>query len=165
MREWKKGPNLYSLLKAKNNRLSIDDKYKAAFEATDDVIKDRVQKTTEYADGMATDLQRAAITQSVLGALVLIHKQYLPLVIQRYFGKRVYDYDTHQYKNGVFRTLFNLVGQLMQNNLIAGIGAGVFTGSAFGGFIGATIGGAAAIGVRAYGAYQHRRGKESKSVK
>lgn len=165
MREWKNGPNLYSLLKAKNNRLSIDDKYKAAFEATDDVIKDRVQKTTEYADGMATDLQRAAITQSVLGALVLIHKQYLPLIIQRYFGKRVYDYDTHQYKNGVFRTLFNLVGQLMQNNLIAGIGAGVFTGSAFGGFIGATIGGAAAIGVRAYGAYQHRRGKESKSVK
>ena len=74
MREWKNGPSLYSLLKAKNHRLSIDDKYKSAFEATDDVIKDRVQKTTEYADGMATDLQRAAITQSILGALVLIHK-------------------------------------------------------------------------------------------
>jgi hypothetical protein len=110
MDKWKAGPNLYSLLKAKNHRLTIDDKYKVAFESTDAVIKDRVQKTTEYADGMATDLQRAAITQSVLGALVLIHKQYLPLIIQRYFGKRVYDYDTHQYKNGVFRTLFNIVG-------------------------------------------------------
>jgi hypothetical protein len=100
-----------------------------------------------------------------LGALVLIHKQYLPLIIQRYFGKRVYDYDTHQYKNGIFRTLFNLVGQLMQNNLMAGIGAGVFTGSAFGGSIGAVAGGLAAVGIHAYGAYKHRNGKESKTVK
>jgi len=53
----------------------------------------------------------------------------------------------------------------MQNNLLAGIGAGVFTGSAFGGFIGAAVGGAAAVGIRAYGAYQHRNGKESKTLK
>lgn len=165
MNEWKKGPNLYHLLKAKNHRLTIDSQYKAAFDNAFDVIKDRVQKTAEYADGMATDLQRAAITQSVVGALVLIHKQYLPLIVQRYFGKRVYDYDTHQYKNGVFRTLFDFVGQLMQNNLLAGIGAGVFTGSAFGGILGGIAGGAAAIGVRAYGAYQHKHGKQSKSIK
>lgn len=165
MGAWKKGPSLYSLLKAKNHRLFIDNEYKAAFEATDDVIKDRVQKTAEYADGMATDLQRAAVTQSIVGALVLIHKQYLPLIIQRYFGKRVYDYDTHQYKNGVFRTLFDFVGQLMQNNIVAGIGAGVFTGSAFGGFFGGAVGGIAALGMRAYGAYQHKHGKEQKSLK
>ena len=165
MKEWKKGPNLYKLLKAKNHRLTIEDKYKSAFQDAFDVIKDRVQKTSEYADGMATDLQRAAITQSVLGALVLIHKQYLPLIIQRYFGKRVYDYDTHQYKNGVFRTLFDFVGQIMQNNLLAGIGAGIFTGSAFGGVIGGAIGGISAFGVRAYGSYQHRHGKQKKSIK
>ena len=106
MNEWRKGPSLYSLLKEKNGRLHIDENYRNAFEQTDDVIKNRVQKTAEYADGMATDLQRAAITQSVVGALVLIHKQYLPLIIQRYFGKRVYDYDRHQWTNGVFRTFF-----------------------------------------------------------
>ena len=165
MKAWKKGKNLYSLLKADNHRLTIDSKYRAAFEEQFDVIKDRVQKTAEYADGMATDLQRAAITQSIVGALVLIHKQYLPLIVQRYFGKRVYDYDTHQYKNGVFRTLFEFVGQIMQNNLIAGIGAGIFTGSAFGGVIGGTAGALAAIGMRAYGSYQHKHGKESKSLK
>lgn len=114
---------------------------------------------------MATELQRAAITQSIVGALVLIHKQYLPLIIQRHFGKRVYNYDTHQYKNGVFRTLFDFIGQLMQNNLMAGIGAGVFTGSAFGGVVGGIFGGTAALGVRAYGKYKHKHGKESKSVK
>lgn len=48
---------------------------------------------------------------------------------------------------------------------MAGIGAGIFTGSAFGGFVGGTVGALAAIGVRAYGAYQHRQGKESKSLK
>lgn len=165
MNEWKKGPNLYSLLKAKNHRLTIDNKYKSAFDESFDVIKDRVQKTSEYADGMATDLQRAAITQSILGALVLIHKQYLPLIIQRYFGKRVYDYDTHQYKNGVFRTFFDFVGQIMQNNLIAGIGAGVFTGSAFGGVLGGVLGGVAAFGVRAYGSRKHKQGKQKKSIK
>lgn len=163
--DWSKGPSLYKLLHSKNHRLTIDSKYKQAFDSAFDVIKDRIQKTTEYADGMATDLQRAAITQSVIGALVLIHKQYLPLIVQRYFGKRVYDYDTHQYKNGIFRELFNLTGQLMENNLLAGIGAGVFTGSAFGGVLGAGVGVASAIGMRAYGAYKHKHGKESKSVK
>ena len=173
MNEWRKGPSLYSLLKEKNGRLHIDENYRNAFEQTDDVIKNRVQKTAEYADGMATDLQRAAITQSVVGALVLIHKQYLPLIIQRYFGKRVYDYDRHQWTNGVFRTFFQFIGQIMQNNLLAGIGAGAFTGVAFLGtspFVGIAVGGATigAVGgaaVRAYGAYKHKHGAEKKTLK
>lgn len=196
MKEWRRGPNLYSLLKAKEHRLTVNDKsnqsiidkYNAnltssrritlqdlnnAFEATDEVIKDRVLKTAEYADGMATPLQRAAVSQSIIGALILIHKQYLPLILQRYFGKRVYDYDTHQYKNGVFRTFFNFIGELMQNNLIAGVGAGAFTGMAFLGtspFIGVAlsgtaIGAIAGASVRAYGAYKHRHGADKKSLK
>ena len=196
MKEWRRGPNLYSLLKAKGHRLTVNDKsnqsiidkYNAnltssrritlqdlnnAFEATDEVIKDRVLKTAEYADGMATPLQRAAVSQSIIGALILIHKQYLPLILQRYFGKRVYDYDTHQYKNGIFRTFFNFIGELMQNNLIAGVGAGAFTGMAFLGtspFIGVAlsgtaIGAIAGASVRTYGAYKHKRGADKKSLK
>lgn len=196
MKEWRRGPSLYSLLKSKNNRLTIDDKsnqdiidkynsnlksskkitlqdLKNAFDSTDEVIKDRVLKTAEYADGMATPLQRAAVSQSIIGALILIHKQYLPLILQRYFGKRVYDYDTHQYKNGLFRTFFNFIGELMQNNLIAGIGAGAFTGMAFLGtspFIGialsgTAIGAIAGASVRAYGVYKHKKGVDKKSIK
>lgn len=196
MKEWRRGPNLYSLLKAKGHRLTVDDKsnqsiidkYNSnlkssrkitlqdlnnAFQATDEVIKDRVLKTAEYADGMATPLQKAAVSQSIVGALILIHKQYLPLIVQRYFGKRVYDYDTHQYKNGIFRTFFNFIGEMMQNNLIAGIGAGAFTGMAFLGtspFIGiamsgTTLGAIAGASVRAYGAYKHKHGADKKSLK
>lgn len=165
LNEWRKGPSLYSLLKGKNEKLTIDEKYKQAFLQTDDIIKERVQTTCEYADGMATDLQRAVISQTIVGALVLIHKQYLPLIIQRHFGKRVYNYDSHQMKNGIFRTLFDFIGQLMQNNLLAGIAAGAFTGSAFGGVMGGIFGGTAALGVRAYGKYKQKRGKESKSLK
>jgi len=62
MKEWKKAPNLYSLLKAEGGELTIDPKYKQAFELCQHVIKDRIQKTAEYADGMATPEQKAAIS-------------------------------------------------------------------------------------------------------
>jgi len=54
--EWKKGPSLYHLLHSKDGELTIADKYKDAWLQCKDVVKDRVQKTAEYADGMATPL-------------------------------------------------------------------------------------------------------------
>lgn len=158
LKEWKKAPSLDKLLKEKNHELFIDDRYKDAYEKSYYVVKNRIQKTAEYADGMATPLQKAAISQGILGALVLIHKQYFPLILQHFYGKRVYDYDTHQYKNAVIRILFDYIAQLMQNNLILGIGAGIFTGQAFGGFIGAGIG--AGIGV---GTWLHSRSNRKKT--
>ena len=165
IKQWEKGESLYSVIKGGDTKIKVDEKYKEAFEKSDFKIKDRVQKLTEYADGMATDLQRASITQSIIGSFILIHRQYLPLIVQRYFGKMVYDYDTEQMKNGVFRTLFNYVGEVMKNNLALGIGAGAFTGGAFAGPLGVFLGVTSAVGFRAYGAYQHRNGIESKSMK
>lgn len=152
--EWNKGPSLYHLLHSKNGKLTITDKYKDAWLACKDIVKDRVQKTAEYADGMATPLQKAAITQSIIGSLILIHRQYLPLILQRHWGKRVYDYDTHMYKNGVFRTLFNFVAEMMKNNLMLGIGCGAFTGFIFGGPIGSVIGSGIGMAMRTYGLSQ-----------
>ena len=39
-------------------------------------------KNAEQADGMATRLQKAMMTRNFLGAFVLIHRQYIPLMLQ-----------------------------------------------------------------------------------
>ena len=131
-KKFKKAPTLYSLLNVKGQNITIDDKYKAALnESKWDEIKSRVQKYAEAADGMATQEQKAAITSNFLGALLLIHRQYLPLMIQERAGATVYDYDTHQYKNGQFRT----VAKFAANFAASGMLGGAITGATIGSFI------------------------------
>jgi len=59
----------------------MESKYQEAYDKIDFVVKKRIEKFSEAADGMATEEQKAAITQNAIGALALIHRQYLPLTI------------------------------------------------------------------------------------
>lgn len=92
--------------KTKDKKIQIKSEFKDAWED----IKNRAMltalKNAEDADGIATRLQKAMMTRNAIGAFVLIHRQYIPLMLSKIFGKRVYDYDTHEYKNGQFRTMF-----------------------------------------------------------
>jgi hypothetical protein len=74
----------------------------------------------------------------------------MPLVIQERFGPRVYDYDTQQYKNGQFRTVFQVIRDLAFNNVILGTGASAAMGAAFFGPFG-LLGGLLGIAMRYYG--------------
>nr|DAU12146.1 MAG TPA: hypothetical protein [Caudoviricetes sp.] len=85
---------MYSVLTANDGKLEVEDKYKKAYEAAEFIVKIRAQKFAEAADGMPTETQRAAVTQSWIGSFILIHRQFLPMIIQERFGERVYDYDT-----------------------------------------------------------------------
>ena len=163
---WNKGKNLYSILSVKNGKLDIkDEQYRKAYEQVRPIVKARSQKYAEAADGMATDLQKAAITQGWAGTFILIHRQFMPLVIQERFGPRVYDYDTQQYKNGQFRTVFQVIRDLAFNNVILGTGASAAMGAAFFGPFG-LLGGLLGIAMRYYGFKQQRAGKmEKKSIR
>jgi len=91
MDSYKSGSSLlHDLTVSEDHRLVFPNEYS---EHVDKVLTNKVQKIAELADGMATPLQRAAITKSWIGCFVMIHKQFLPLILQRAFGKRVYDYD------------------------------------------------------------------------
>ena len=83
------------------------------------------------------------MTQNFVGAFFLIHRQYLGLMLQQRWGERVYDYDTRQYKNGVFRTAIRYCSELFKNSLFgSGISGAILGLSIIGSGAGPAIGAA-----------------------
>lgn len=161
MSKYKNAPSVYSQLKVKDGKLTIADQYRQAWDKNYSRIKAKCVKQSERADGVATGLQRAAIQQSWIGMFMMIHRQYLPLMMYERWGDRVYDYDTQEYKNSTFKTVFKYLKELAYNSTIPGtLGMGAF-GWLFGGPWGAAIGSVAGLGIRAVGKH---KGK-NKSVK
>ena len=122
--EWKKGITLYDAFTVNGDHLEMESKYQEAYDKIDFVVKKRIEKFSEAADGMATEEQKAAITQNAIGALALIHRQYLPLTIQERFGETVYDYDTQMYKNGHFKNLIRFAINLAMSSPLLGAAIG-----------------------------------------
>lgn len=58
-----------------------------------------------------TPAQKAFITFNCAGALIMMHRQYFPVMIQQRFGATVYDFDTQAYQIGVFRALLDIIGK------------------------------------------------------
>jgi hypothetical protein len=110
---------------------------------------------------MATAAQKAAITQSWVGALILIHRQYLPLMLQERFSDPVYDYDMEMYKNGQFKIFRDFLVATMRGSVLGGIGAGALGGFLIGNIFGAAAG---AIAGGAYSMYSKNK-HDSKSMK
>ena len=130
--QFKKSKNLYSIFKGRNNSLVIEDEnYRRAWEKSKNLVKDRALKYAEDADGIATPLQKALMSYTLIGSFFLIHRQYLGLMLQQRWGQRVYDYDTRQYKNSIFRTAVKYFAELIKNNIFSAGVAGAITGLAF----------------------------------
>lgn len=102
LNKWKEGKCLYSIFSVKNGEIVVDPQYKSAFEAVENTVYHRINKTAENADGMATETQKAAMTTNFFGAAVLTHRQYLPLMIQQRFLPMVYDFDMQMYTQGQY---------------------------------------------------------------
>lgn len=174
--EWKKGKNLLSIMKEKDGKLVVDKDYEKQYKDIEEVLHSRIIKYAENADGMATESQKAAITTNALGAAILVHRQYFPLMLQERLGDTVWDNSTQQFKGGSFRAGWQLLNVLskgysdemnlqnFQPNRKKSILTGLATGAAIGSFIpvgGPLIG--VAIGA-AMGALLGSRAKTSRSL-
>lgn len=163
---WNDGASLYSIFDGKNGKLVVrEDKHKAewenAWKKQSNFIMSRVEKYAEDADGMTTQLQKALMTQNIVGMLFLIHRQFLGLMLQQRWGERVYDYDTKQYKNGIFRTAFKYGAEVIKNSLFGSGIAGAVAGLAIlgTGQLGAILGVTSHVIYRAT-----HKGKNKKSI-
>ena len=156
LREWKKGVTLYDAFKVDGDKLIMDDEYKEAYDKIDFVVKSRIEKFSEAADGMATMEQKAAITQNSIGALALIHRQYLPLTIQERFGDVVYDYDTQMYKNGHFKQLIMFAVNLSMSSPLFGAAIGGSLGFFMFNPLVAFVLGGVGVGLGVYGRQQQK---------
>lgn len=160
--KWEQGACLYDVLYAEDHKIKCKDEYKHAFEQIKHIVVNRAQKYSEHADGMATAEQKAMITRGIVGSFLLIHRQYLPLMIQERVGNTVYDYDTQQMKNGQFRRVVMFIQQLLLTNAYASgvAGAGVTTALGLGP-LGAILGG---VGLFVYSKHSQKT-KGSKTLK
>jgi hypothetical protein len=151
---------LRKFIKVVDHKFTVID-HKDEYDKVDYLVRSRIEKIAERADGMATAAQKAAITQSWVGALILIHRQYLPLMLQERFSDPVYDYDMQMYKNGQFKIFRDFLVATMRGSVLGGIGAGALGGFLIGNTLGAAIG---AIGGGIYSAYARKK-YGSKSMK
>lgn len=152
-------------INSNDTSLKVKEEYKAAWEKIKNVAANKAIKNAEQADGMATRLQKAMMTRNFLGAFVLIHRQYIPLMLQQTWGKRVYDFDAQEYKGAQFRTLFNYCRNLWASNALAAAGAGAFIGLAFGGFSPIFLAGCGTISFASSLAYNIKHRNDKKSFK
>ena len=106
-KEWRKSINTYDILSAHDNSLEIDKEYLDAYNNVENVIHNRIIKYAESADGVMTETQKAQITTTFLGQMVLLHRQYFPIMLQERFGSTIYDLDTQQVSGGIFRSAMN----------------------------------------------------------
>lgn len=136
---------LYDVIDVKDKKFNVKKEYKKAFDDIYYEAQSVAEKLAERADGMATEEQKAAITQSVIGSLVLIHRQYLPIMWHERFGKEVYDYDMHMYKGGQYHMIFDFIKQYaLSSTKKAALVGGIMSGYIFGMGIPAFLIGAAA---------------------
>ena len=169
---WKKGDTMYSIFTIKDHELTVDPKYKDAYDRAKNIVHSRIIKWGQAADGTATELQRAAITQSFIGSCILQHRQYLPLMFQERFYDTTYDYDTQEWTGGVFKNLFKLalspLYDVMKEQSLLGkttIGFGAVAG--FGSLLAASGSfGAAIAPFILYGIYKmhNKKGFDNKGV-
>lgn len=112
LKDWKKSKQLYDYFVVdKKDGLTIkNEEVRRLFEENFEKIKARVQKLAERADGMPTEQQKSAAAATTIGALVLQHRQFLPLMLQNRFADMTYDRDTQTWQNGLFRTAMNVYG-------------------------------------------------------
>lgn len=156
LKKWQSAKTLWSLLKVKKSKdggyyLGIEDQdINAAFNKHLSTVKARCEKTAENADGMATAIQKANFSRTWIGTFVVMHRQYLPLMLQERYGGTVWDNDAKWYKNGVHRNVFMYLAELLKTNLLTssviGAALGTYTlGSVSNDLFGASVG--AALGV------------------
>lgn len=130
--KYKHAESIYDYIKVKKGRIHFEDaNMQKAWNQNVGRIKAKCVKLAQRADGVATGLQRAAIQSSWIGMIIMIHRQFLPLMLQERYGDRVYDYDTQEYKNGQFRVLFKYLSELMMNNFLVGAPSAMLTLSFF----------------------------------
>lgn len=109
-KEFDNGTCLYDAIEVdKDGKISVNDLFQEAYDKVFHTVKSRIVTWGENADGMATARQRSQWQTTIIGAAILRHRQYLPLMFQDRYGELTYDYNTRQYTGGIFRSLYKLL--------------------------------------------------------
>ena len=71
----------------------------------------------QSADGQLTNLQRSIIFSHAAGQFMMMHRQYLPAIIQeRFTMSKQFDYQTKRYKEAVYQTPYRIFMEAIEAN-------------------------------------------------
>lgn len=113
-KEYDKAISLYAVLKKSHNTNSaemftIPKEYKQAADAVRNTVISRAQKFSAQADQTMTPAQKSWMSTTWWGALIMMHRTYLPTMLQERFGELRYDLDTQEYTYGSFRMIVDML--------------------------------------------------------
>lgn len=108
---WDSYPNIFDCIQYKNGTIQVvDDKYKTAWDKSKDLIGNTARVLSQSADGQLTPLQRAMMSSTILGSMAMMHRQFLPLIMQeRFMQDRIWDYNTQRYREGLLKAPITLI--------------------------------------------------------
>lgn len=94
-----------------------DARNQKAVDAAKYHIGDTARALSASADGQLTPLQKAQITTNVLGAMVMMHRNYLPTLMQNtYSMDRQYDYQSQREVEALLKTPITVFQRIWRDN-------------------------------------------------
>lgn len=100
--------------------VAINPKDQQAVDKIKYTIGNTAKNVAASADGQLTSLQKAQFTTNVFGAMCMMHRQYIPILIQENFTmKRHWDYTSQREVEALFQTPLRIFAKLYKDKFTA----------------------------------------------
>lgn len=116
-KRWNKAKSFKALTKFSAGRIVATDKiYQDAVDKSKFNIGNTARKLSGSADGQLSELQKTQLSANVFGALCMMHRQYIPIILQESFTMdRQWDYQTQRYTEAVLKTPLRVFNKLLKD--------------------------------------------------
>lgn len=118
--DWNLGnkKSFYDAVEFVGGRMVAKDKEnQEAVEEAMDKIAHIARTLAQSADGQLTPLQRPVILSNWAGQFVMMHRQYLPVILQeRWLMERQWDYQAQRYREGMLQSVVRLFQESITRN-------------------------------------------------
>lgn len=115
--KWNHYKSAMDVIEFTNGKLIVKDKaMNDAWHKSKNRIYNIARALSASADGQLTTLQKAQFTQNAFGGLVMMHRQYMPVVLsERFFYKYQYDPNLDRYREAVVSTIWRYFGAVIKD--------------------------------------------------
>lgn len=115
---WKKAKSFKALTKFSAGKIvAVSEEYQSAVDNAKSNIGNTARALAGAADGQLTPLQRSQMSANVFGAMCMMHRQYIPIILQQSFlMERQWDYQSQREVEAILRTPFRVFAQTWRDH-------------------------------------------------
>ena len=121
--KWRTYKSAMDSIEFKNGKITtVDPTMQTAWEKAMPVIGDTARSLAYASDGQLTPLQKAQFTMNAFGGLVMMHRQYLPVVLsERFTLEYQYDPNLRRYREAVLQTVWRYIASIYSDSKELGL--------------------------------------------